>query len=386
MQYLPAKRNCGLRNDEVKSNFSDRELIQGVKKLSARNHILTALKGNRPERFPLTIYTARETRGAVKLIYDGIWERKLRNRGLALIYRAPAFITYNDNLEIIEKKHKKDGNIYVKTIWRSSHGEISKVARIEAGYNTYFTQKKFLKEDEDYTILNKILQEQQFIPNYERINILERNLGDDGLVMIRADKTVYNRLIYQLIDIEKFIEDLYEKKPELLALMDTLEKIDRKSMKIIANAPAQIVQISDNITGPMIGGQRYNKFCAPFYSWTRKLLQKNNKLFCVHMDGHLKSIAEEIGDSDVPIIEGFTPPPDGDLSLKDAKRLWPQKSIWLNFPSSVHIESSEVIKKCTENILKEAPETGFLFGITENIPEKHWFRSLSAILDVLETV
>jgi len=40
--------------------------------LNTRNHILTALKGNKPDKIPLTIYTARETRGAVKLIYDGI--------------------------------------------------------------------------------------------------------------------------------------------------------------------------------------------------------------------------------------------------------------------------------------------------------------------------
>jgi len=352
--------------------------------MNIRQNILANLKGENTQKLPLTIYTADGSRGSVKLLYEGEYERELRNRGLGLIFRASAYNVYNNDLVISERKIRKDGNLYIKTTWRIDNEEIDKISRAEPGYNTYFTEKKFIQKDKDYEILNNILKGKKFLPNYKRIKIIDRNLKSDGLVMIRANKTAYNRLIYRLVNIEKFVEDLYQDNPYLLNLMDTLNNKNKEAMKIIADAPAEIVQISDNITAPMIGGKRFKKYCLPFYDWAKKLLPKD-KLLCVHMDGNLKNIVEEIAETKLSIIEGFTPPPDGDLGLEEACNYWPEKVIWLNFPSSIHVKSSEEIKTSTENLLKKSEGNSILFGITEDIPEKHWYKSLSAILDVLNT-
>lgn len=334
---------------------------------------------------PLTIYTGSGEGRFVKLIWDGEYERKLRNKGLGLVYRTSVFDVVNDDLEVIRKKYIQDGNKYIKTTWHCSKGEISKISQFESGYGSKYVRQNFIQKDEDYRIITHIIKNNKIIPRYEHLRVLQRNLGQDGIVMVRTNKTAYNQIIYELSNLEKFCVDLHEENAGLMTLLNTLREYDKKMMKTIANSPAELVQIPDNITSPMIGDERFKSFCSPFYNWAWDLLRSENKLLCVHMDGQLSNIADEIKKSQLPIIEGFTPPPDGDFSLREARDAWPNKALWINFPSSVHLQNSEKIKNRTEELIENSPDNGFLFGITENVPEKDWFRSLSAILDVLNS-
>jgi hypothetical protein len=85
------------------------------------------------------------------------------------------------------------------------------------------------------------------------------------------------------------------------------------------------------------------------------------------------------------VVEAFTPPPDCDLSVGEARAAWPGKVLWINFPSSIHLAEPAVIRSTTETLLREAaPGDRFLIGITEDIPADRWAISLSVILDVIE--
>jgi hypothetical protein len=86
----------------------------------------------------------------------------------------------------------------------------------------------------------------------------------------------------------------------------------------------------------------------------------------------------------VDVIEAFTPSPDGDLSVAEARAAWPDKVLSLNFPSSVHLSEPEQIRAMTRQLLREAaPGAGFALGVTENIPATRWERSITAITEVV---
>ena len=105
------------------------------------------------------------------------------------------------------------------------------------------------------------------------------------------------------------------------------------------------------------------------------------------MDGLVAGLAKEINECKNEIIEAFTPPPDGDLPLRVAREMWPEKIIWINFPCSLHLESTDVIKNYTRKLLEEInPKNRFLFGITENFSNKNIKirENISTILDILK--
>ena len=95
--------------------------------------------------------------------------------------------------------------------------------------------------------------------------------------------------------------------------------------------------------------------------------------------------AEEIADSKLDYIEAFTPSPDTDMSLAEARKIWRGKTLWINFPSSVHLASIEIIEETTKRLLYEAaPGDRFLIGITEDVPENRWQESFCAISRAIE--
>ena len=102
------------------------------------------------------------------------------------------------------------------------------------------------------------------------------------------------------------------------------------------------------------------------------------------MDGRLASIKKTIAEADFEIVEALTPPPMGDVSVKEARELWPDKALWINFTSSVHIESPESIEAHTRELLQQAgTKKGFAIGITEDAPVKALEQSLAVISRVI---
>ena len=82
----------------------------------------------------------------------------------------------------------------------------------------------------------------------------------------------------------------------------------------------------------------------------------------------------------------FTPPPDGNLPLDEAREAWQGKAVWINFPSSVHLAEPERIREVTRELVRQgAAQPGFAVSVTENIPASVGTRSLEAIAEALGT-
>jgi len=91
-----------------------------------------------------------------------------------------------------------------------------------------------------------------------------------------------------------------------------------------------------------------------------------------------------VRESHLDFVEAFTPPPDCNVSVAEARAAWPEKRLWTNFPSSVHLQSEETIREATLEIVKQAGDRkGFLMGVTEDVPAEHIERSVTVILNTL---
>ena len=87
-----------------------------------------------------------------------------------------------------------------------------------------------------------------------------------------------------------------------------------------------------------------------------------------------------VAGSGLDYVEAFTPAPDTDMTLAEALAAWPDKVLWINFPSSLHVASLEVIRKTTREFIDLARQTNrVIIGITEDIPEDRWQQNLLAI-------
>ena len=101
----------------------------------------------------------------------------------------------------------------------------------------------------------------------------------------------------------------------------------------------------------------------------------------VHMDGDLKSLWSDIAASKVGMLDSFSPAPDNDTTVADAVRLWPEKSLGMNFPSSIHLKPPRVIYETAADLLRQGGRTGrLMIQISENVPKDVWRKSYPEII------
>jgi len=93
----------------------------------------------------------------------------------------------------------------------------------------------------------------------------------------------------------------------------------------------------------------------------------------------------EIAETNVRGMDSFTPTPDCDMSIAEAVTLWPEKILWVNFPSSVFMQAEDKIREKMNEILTCAGHTGKLqIQISENIPLDRWQGSFPIIVEEIE--
>jgi len=72
------------------------------------------------------------------------------------------------------------------------------------------------------------------------------------------------------------------------------------------------------------------------------------------------------------------------VSVKEARAFWPDKALWINFTSSMHVASPEAIEAHTRSLVAEAgTRRGFGISVTEDAPVEALERSLEVIARVL---
>lgn len=340
--------------------------------MTPRERILKTINGEAPEGVAWTIYTGLLPRSPVA--------DELIERGLGLVSAVAPYRIERPNVRI-SSEEIEDGTIYT---FETPVGILTQRRRQERGYGSSWIKEHLVKSAEDYRVLKFIVEDTIYHPNHEAFVDAERRMGERGVVMASLERAPFQKTWIEFAGIERLGVDLYENPGIVGEVFEAMLEKQREMWRIVANSPAQLVWCPDNITGVIVGPKLFREHLLPYYREVAELMHLKGKKLVAHMDGLLSPIAREIGETPVDVIEAFTPPPDGDLPLGEAKRLWEDKVIWINFPSSVHIASSERIREVTVELLKEAiPGDRVLFGVTENIPSDAWENSLRIITETI---
>jgi hypothetical protein len=286
---------------------------------------------------------------------------------------------------VVSREYFENGRKRIRRTLRTPVGEAWQILEPDAAYETSsWICEHFIKRPEDYRVLEAYYQDMVFEEHNEVFREAQRRVGDDGLVFARIPRTPLQEMLYQLMGLDRFAADYQDRRDLVDSLFATMAKRYEEIYDLAVASPAEIVWCADNIHGDMIGRERFRGYIAPEYAKIRARVNGTAKLLAVHMDGTLRSLAREIAAAECHIIEAMTPPPMGDLSIREARAAWPGKALWLNFTSSMHIEPPEVIAEHTRNLLAEAGTTrGFAIGVTEDAPVAALERSLAVIAGVL---
>jgi hypothetical protein len=346
--------------------------------MKPRERVEHCLRGGKCTTVPFTIYESKFPTGA-----EG---DALRQRGTCQAFRkTPGFKQCMPNVkETVETIEKPDGTVETTTHYETPVGTVSMVM-VRNEYAPKIISKMF-KTPDDFKVLEFILRDTQVEADYEPIfNALKNQ--DDYTVLRGAFglEPLQTLISASFIDMTDFCYQWMENRDEMLKLYDAVVEIRRKTYPIVAQSPLLHANYGGNVVAEIIGPEVFRDYYLPHYHEAAEVMHKHGKLIGCHYDANCRLLAPLIAETELDYIEAFTPAPDTDMTLKEARSAWPDKVLWINYPSSVHLQDDAAVEQKTVDLLNELNKLdGFIMGITEDVPPHRVPYSYNAILNGLE--
>lgn len=336
-----------------------------------KEEIEQALAGDAPARVPFTFYDL--------LTPPGVNIRPLQARGLAICARRAVWRKVYENVDIRELP-EPDGS--VRTVFSTPVGTVS--MRHKAAVVGQAPLEHPIKTRDDYRVVKYIVEHTRYEPQYEAFQEEILKLGCAGKVIAHTCYEPLLDLQVYWIGQEQFCYELADNEDALMELHEVLVRNHRGMYEVVTRSPADYVLYGGNVVPEMLGPHRVRDFVAPCWNAFAGRLHAAGKKIGCHLDANNRAILDVVEASGLDFVEAFTPPPDCPVSVEQARAAWPGKRLWINFPSSVHLQSPDAIRLATREILRQAGDRrGFLMGVTEDVPADRILPSFHAVLDVI---
>jgi len=347
--------------------------------VNPRERVLNALTWRPVDEIPWIVKSGHLPRGE--------WERELRNMGMGISVPVSVLRKRVEGL-IVEQKVCGD---YMVRTYTTPVGSVSEKIRVnlpsEAGERSSQWKVEYMvKSEEDYRVVEYILENTRFDENFRDAARIDRELGGDGVTYTGVGYTPLMRLIIGYLGFRKFSVEIVRNPGRIERMLELIDEKVTEACRIAARSPVKIVLLGDNIDEGLIGRRLFEKYCVPYYQKYSEILRSHGKIVGSHMDGRLKGLVDLIIESGLDFIDGFTPPPGGNLPVSEARKKWRGRvAMWINVPEAIFYKPPQLIEEYIAGLIKEAyPGDGMVFGITETVPPDRRELGYRAVLNAIK--
>ncbi|MFH1570718.1 MAG: uroporphyrinogen decarboxylase family protein [Gemmatimonadota bacterium] len=338
-----------------------------------RQRMLALVRGEEVDRVPFVTYCG------VAAPDEEVWSLIGREQMGLLRWTMPYRLEH-PSCRTCEEPISRQGLEGLRTTLQTPRGALVSERFFEPTYHTASISRHFVTAPEHYEALLAWLEDSVVVPDLEIVPRVRAELGDDGLPLVRVERTPYQQLWVQWVGIDDLALHLVDCPDRVEACVQAMGDIQRRIFEVVEGVGADFVDFPDNITAPVIGERYFRQYCVPWYDELADRLGGAVPVY-VHMDGDLRPLWPAIGASQVRGLDSLSPPPDNDTSPGDAVSLWPEMRVCINFPSSVHLAPPEQVYATAMGFLEQAGRTGrFQIQISENVPPFAWRQSYPAIV------
>ena len=120
-------------------------------------------------------------------------------------------------------------------------GELTERRRTEPGYNSSWAYEHFVKEPGDYDILEYIIRDGAFRPDYDPYARAVAEMGTDGVVNTAVLRVPFQRLWIEFAGLDRLLLDLHDHPEPVHRALRAMEDKDRELWEVVAASPAEFV-------------------------------------------------------------------------------------------------------------------------------------------------
>lgn len=350
--------------------------------------LYATLHGGQPDQIPFAPYD--------NLVPRGDFERELAARGMGVLHRLNGRIW--SEMPHVEIETRTEGDL-VRTIYHTPEGDVWTERKTHLGRVTGVTgiqTEGLIKEVKDFDPVLFMIEDTVYHADDTVYYDQARQWGSYCLLRDNALHPPYDStrgLFGGYSGIPAWIYAQTDYPDHFAALMAALERREERLFPLVAASPGDFLGFGSLDTH--FGPRGWRQHVLPFYEKFVPMLHEAGKILAFHAHGSNNlAYADLIRESGVDVVEAFTPPPVGDLSIEEARRRWgPDVVIWVNFPETVFYYGYEETKRYTAELLRSDPPghrlvLGFTemgtYGITDAESERLFKSGFRAVAEAIE--
>ena len=301
-----------------------------ISEMAPREGIIATFHGKKADRLPFFMEDVFLPKGQV--------EREARNKGMGIYYKCPCMKTTIKGIHITSSRIRTDERKATKFVYETPVGIVSQTqldakpfkGRLD-GIAGWFTEN-FVKKPEDWDILKYMAENTTYKLYYDRFAYFKELLGDDGIInTVVGYHTAYTKLLIDWVGASRLYVDHVKYPEKVEAVLEAITKNQEKQYPIAVEAPTDFFEVGDHIDDVFINPSAFEKYILPVHNKFARMAHVKGKITAIHCDGRLNGLKHLIAELEHDIIHGITPPPIGNLSIKEALEIWPYKILWINF-------------------------------------------------------
>jgi hypothetical protein len=350
--------------------------------MTLRELISSALKGGEPERIPLHC--------RIRFALSSPEREWLKDLGWGIMDHPPVFSKKYKDCVVNETAFLKNGQQLILREMETNQGVLRSVGKpcypneYPWSGSTVFLEYLF-KTPDDYPAILSIINSICYEADYDEFLKIDNQLGDTGYSYCWAGYDPMHEIALEIMGVEKFSYEWADNRKRVLELYEALSEKHRMMYRLVSKSPAELVIYGGNIQPSFVSPKRFESYYLPCYEEFGAILHATGKRMGAHLDDKSRNLSELFIRCPWDVMEALAVIPDGDISIAEARKLWPNRVLSILFPSkALHLSSIE-IQELTRKFVKEAGSTkGFLISLTEEIPEECKQRVFSSISQAVQ--
>jgi hypothetical protein len=153
---------------------------------------------------------------------------------------------------------------------------------------------------------------------------LAKQVGEGGVTASPLGKSPLMHFVEWLAGVENAHYFLADYPDEVEALFAAIQNVLLQVVQVYADhSPVDLHYFIENTSTTLISPDQYHRYCFPHVREYAAMLRSRDRLFVLHMCGHLRALLPELAQTGAHAFEAFTSPPVGNTTLLDGRTACP---------------------------------------------------------------
>lgn len=356
--------------------------------MSMRERMLACYRNQPTDRPALGMYTRYLKRGNM--------ERLARNGGMGIIeyislttqtsppwHLIPEFISQVKNTDISieyywEHAQRKQRRKYVTPVG-TVYAEVSS----SLGDGSEHFSRYYIQSLDDYRVMKYIVENTVIAGNEDLYRARTVDLGQDGVVLGRVDRTPYQKLMLELVGGENFLMDLYQDPEPVEELMDAMYRRLDEQMERVLDSQAEIIWMPENVTVDMTPPSSFEKYHMGVYQKYTTWAHQAGKTVIAHFDGKVKPLQAQLKKSGLDGLESLSEPfIGGDSTYEELCEMFPDMTLLPNFPANLAADTEGKLEAHVNYLRQTAKSWGrpLMLQVSEDLPPDTYHTAIARIV------